>query len=229
MESLKLLQDYLNNIQNQAEMLAQAVVSLNKSFQNEADHLAREQGVQCLKMCHATVIKDLEQARRLEGILSYENSKNELKLSFAGLAVRFITAAITENQKVRNSVNQFFDRSKRNKRPYGTVMVCIGVKWIPDDVRVVSISELAREANRLESEVIQQLQQTGSQVFTESAFSSFIDKLVADIREGRLHLPLTGEKLSKIAEPYCLAFAVKLSKWVAISQPQRPTSIFRSK
>jgi hypothetical protein len=77
-------------------------------------------------------------------------------------------------------------------------MVCIGPNGLPDDVKVVSISQLARELNRPEPEIIDKLQDDGHLLFSEHVFSLLIDRLVGDIREGRLSLPISRNKLAKI-------------------------------
>jgi hypothetical protein len=78
------------------------------------------------------------------------------------------------------------------------VMVCVGPKGIPDDIQVVSISELARESNQPEFEIMQKLQNGGGLVLSQDAFTRLIDRLITDIREGRLHLPIIDNKLSEM-------------------------------
>ena len=84
-------------------------------------------------------------------------------------------------------------------RPFGKVMVRVGPKGLPDDAKAISISHLARDSNRLEPEVVNGLQGNGYLLFSEEVFSSLIDKLVADVRQGKLRLPVPREKLADIA------------------------------
>jgi len=198
MEVLDSFHAYLNNFCHQAGILAEAAVSLSKSFEAEADRLTREDGVQRLKSIHAAIAEGLQRARWLEGVASDQNSKANLPFSIAGSIAKIIVAATTENQRARNFVNQVFDTDADKARPYGTVMVCVGPKGLPDDVRVVSISELARESNREESEVINELQQGGCLLLNEKAFSLLIDKLINDVQGGRSLLPVSTEKLSQL-------------------------------
>jgi hypothetical protein len=78
-------------------------------------------------------------------------------------------------------------------------MICIGPKGLPDDVRAVSISQSARDSNRLEPEIVNRLQENGNLLFSEQVFSSLIDRLIAYIRQGKLCLPVSREKLAEIA------------------------------
>jgi esterase/lipase superfamily enzyme len=183
----------------------------------EADRLSKEDEVQRLKAIHAAVAEELESARRLESAASYGYTKANLPLSLARLAAKIIVTATTENQRARNFVNQVFDTDAHKKPPYGTVMVCVGPKGMPDGVRVVSISELARESNRPESETIQELRKSSYLLFDQEAFSRLINKLVIDMREGRLHLPIPVETLAR-AET--LRLETRKAEWVRCPRPQ---------
>jgi hypothetical protein len=77
-------------------------------------------------------------------------------------------------------------------------MVCVGPEGLPDDAKAVSISQSARDSNRLEPEIVNRLQEDGYLFFSEGVFSSLIDKLVADVRQGKLSLPVSREKLAEI-------------------------------
>ena len=220
MESLESFYAYLRNIRHQTGILAEAAISLGKSFEAEADRLTREDGAQRLKSIHAAVAEELERSRRLESAASYEYTKAILPFSITGSIVKIIVTATTENQRVRNLVDHVVDASAEKKRPYGTVMVCVGSKGLPDDVRVISISELARKSNLSESRTIQELRICGYLLFNQEAFSSLIDKLLIDVREGRLHLPISSEKLAEVGTSGYLRLETKKAEWVLSSRPQ---------
>jgi len=78
-------------------------------------------------------------------------------------------------------------------------MVCVGPKGLPDDATVISISQSARESNRPEPEIMKKLQDDGYLLFSKEVFTVLIDKLVGDVREGRLHLPVSRDRLAEIA------------------------------
>jgi len=219
MEGLESFHAYVKNLCHQAGILAEAAVSLSKSFEMEADRLTREDGAHRLKAIHAAVVEKLEWSKRLESAASYGYTKAGLSFSIAGSIAKIIVAA-TENQRARNFVNQVFDTDADKKRPYGTVMVCVGPKGLPDDVRVVSISELARKSNLSDSETIQELQKRSYLLFSQEAFSRLIDKLVIDVREGRLHLPISSEKLLEVGTSGYLRLETKKSEWVPYSRPR---------
>ncbi len=217
MEGLESFYAYLKSLSHQAGILAEAVVSLSESFEAEADRLTREDGVRRLKEIQATVVAELERARRLESTASYEHTKANLPFEVVGFFAKIIMASTTEKPPALKLVSQVCDTSTAKKRPYGTVMVCVGPKGLPDDVRVVSISELARESNQPESEITQKLQKGGCLLFSQETFSRLIDKLVTDVREGRLHLPIPIETLTG-AET--LRLEARKAVWVRQPRPQ---------
>lgn len=217
MEGIESFHTYLKSLSHQAGMLAEAVVALSESFEAEAARLTREDGVRNLKAIHAAVVAELERSRQMEDAASNNNRRAILPFEFVGLAAKIIVAATIENRRARNFVNQVFDTSAGKKLPYGTVMACVGPKGLPDDVRVVSISGLARESNQQESAITEKLQKGGCLLFSQDTFSCLIDKLVIDVREGRLHLPIPIETL-KGAET--LRLEAKRAVWVRLPRPQ---------
>jgi hypothetical protein len=209
MEGLESFHAYLKNAQHQAGILAEAVVSLSQSFELEAERLTREDQAQHLKAIHTTIVEKLEWSRQMESAARYGNTKARVAWSLAGLAANLITRATTENRQTQEFVDHLFDTSQLAERPYGTVMVCVGPKGMPDDVHVVSISELARESKQPELKVIQKLREHGCLLISQEAFVHLIDRLITDIREGRLYLPVMGNKLSEMVAPTYLRLETK--------------------
>src|SRR4030042_4520245 len=175
MEGLEPFHAYLNDIQHQAGMMTEAVVSLSQYFEAEAKWLNRQDEVQYLKTIEAAVVKELAWLRQMERAASYGHSRANLDWELAGFAAKLVTSVITENRQMHDFVDNVFDTSKHNRCPYGMVMVCVGAKGIPDDVQAVSISELARESNRPESEIIHKLQKGGGLLLSQEAFTCLID------------------------------------------------------
>jgi hypothetical protein len=123
------------------------------------------------------------------------HSQANLILSLGGLAVG---AMGSKNKQLSAIADYLLHTPTDEQRPFGLVMVCIGPKGLPDDVRGVSISQLARESNRLDSQITNKLRKDGYLLFSQEAFSVLIDKLIGDVREGRLSLPISRDKLAEI-------------------------------
>jgi len=199
MAALNISHSYLEDLQSEAKALSEGASALDGLFDKEATRLKREDEASTLRALYHVIVEQLEQAKRSESCASYRDAKADLMFSLTGLAAKIVVAATTKSQRDRNIVNNLFD-TEGHKKPFGTVMVCVGAKGLPDDVEIVSISQLARESNRPQAEILSKLQDEGYLLFSEQEFFLLIDRLVGDVREGKLHLPVSKKKLSEIAQ-----------------------------
>lgn len=216
MESLRSFHDHLGNLQHQARKLTSAGLSLTPLFAEEAKRLSREDEASRLRVLYRSVVAHLDRVKRDEGSESYAQSQINLEVSVIALAMSAGRAIISKNNRL-SRISDSLKSAGIKKLPFGNVLVCVGPKGLPDDVGVVSISRLARESNRDESEVINELKKHGCLLFSKETFSHLIDKLVDDVREGRLRLPISGEKLSDIKTSSLFKPEAKKSKWVPSS------------
>lgn len=216
MESLRSFHDHLGNLQHQARKLTSAGLSLTPLFAEEAKRLSREDEASRLRVLYRAVVAHLDRVKRDEGSESYAQSQINLEVSVIALAMSAGRAIISKNNRL-SRISDSLKSAGIKKFPFGNVLVCVGPKGLPDDVGVVSISRLARESNRDESEVINELKKRGCLLFSKETFSLLIDKLVDDVREGRLRLPISGEKLSDIKTSSLFKPEAKKSKWVPSS------------
>jgi len=197
MESMKSFHDHLENSQSQAKKLTETELALNALFAGEETRLEWEDEASSLKALYRTIVEQLDRMKYSESSACYGDTKANLAFSVTGLAAKIIVAT-TKNQRARNVVNNIFD-TEGHKKPFGTVMVCVGPKGLPDDVRGISISQLARQSSRPQPDIVNKLQDDGYLLFSKEVFSLLIDRLVGDVREGRLSLPISRDKLAEIA------------------------------
>jgi len=193
---MKSFHDHLENSQSQAKKLSETELALNALFAGEETLLEWEDEASSLKALCRTIVEQLDRMKYSESSACYGHTKAKLAFSVTGFAVKII-AATTKNQRAWNVVNNIFD-TEGHKKPFGEVVVCVGPKGLPDDARAISISQLARESNRLESQIINKLQEDGYLLFSQDAFAVLIDKLISNVREGRLSLPISRDKLAEI-------------------------------
>jgi hypothetical protein len=197
MESVKSFHDHLENSQSQAKKLTETELALNALFAGEETRLKWEDEASSLKALYRTIVEQLDRMKYSESSACYGDTKANLAFSVTGLAAKII-AATTKNQGAWNVVNNIFD-TEGHKKPFGTVMVCVGPKGLPDDATVISISQSARESNRSEPEIMNKLQRDGYLLFSKEVFSLLIDGLIGNVREGKLHLPISRDRLAEIA------------------------------
>ncbi|MCD6390910.1 MAG: hypothetical protein J7L92_02790 [Dehalococcoidia bacterium] len=197
MENMKSFHDHLENLQSLAKKLTETELALNALFAEEEIRLECEDEASSLKALYRTIADQLDRTKYSESCACYGDTKANLDFSITGLAVKIIVAT-TKNQRAWNFVNNIFD-TEGHKKPFGKVMVRVGPKGLPDDATVISISQSARESNRSEPEIMNKLQEDGYLLFSQEAFSTLVDRLVGDVREGRLSLPISRDKLVEIA------------------------------
>ncbi|MFC1969313.1 hypothetical protein ACFLVF_02355 [Chloroflexota bacterium] len=198
MEGLNSLHTHLKNLHHQARRLTSTGLSLITLFAQEANRLSREDEASRLKALHSYIRQRLKLVRRSEEAASQGHTKANLIASLGGLALGGIVKRISNNKRVSSFADYLFEMPISEERPFGMVLVCIGPKGLPNGVEVVCISKLARESNRSESEVIKETQEPGYLLFDEKVFSLLIDRLVDDVRDGRLRLPISRETLSQV-------------------------------
>lgn len=198
MESLKPFHSCLENLQTKAKSLTTTGLALNALLTEAGIRLSRGNEASRLKALYRTVLAQLERVERSELSAKHGHSQADLIFSLGELAVGGIMK-MTSKSKQQSAMGDYLLQSPTDKRqPFGLVMISTGAKGLPDDAHVVSISQLARESSREESDIINKLREDGYLLFNEKTFSLLIDRLVTDIRDGRLHLPVSGETLFQV-------------------------------
>ena len=209
MEALTLNSSYLKSLRHQVRKLTAASLSLSSLFAEEAVRLSWGDEASRLEALYFSIRQHLDWAKRIEDAASCRHSDVSLKISLGNLVVGGAIKMLSENKRLLSISDRLLRGLGDEQRPFGTVLVCVGPKGMPDDVQVISISQLARESNREESEVMNKLQRHGYLLFGEEAFSLLIDRLTCDVREGRLSLPISTEKLAEPKTSSCFKLRAK--------------------
>jgi len=197
MEGVKPDAAYLESLGYRVRKLASASLSLSNLLAEEAVRLNWRDEASRLEVLYLSIRQQLDQAKSNEEAASYGYSKANLTVSLGKLAVGSIIKAVSKNEQLQTISNYLLNSLGDERSPFGTVLVCIGTGGMPDDVQVVSISKLARDSDREECDVTDEIQRRGHLLLTEKGFSALIDKLTCDVREGRQFLPVSIEKLNE--------------------------------
>jgi len=199
----------LKNLRYQAVKLTSTGLSLTKLFAEEASRLNRRDEASRLRALYLSIRQQMDWAKSSEDAAKYGHSQANLIISLGGLAVSGIIKMVSRNKELSTFSDYLLTSLTGKRPPFGRVLVCIGPKGLPDDVGVVSISQLARESSREESEVIKELKGRGHLLLSEKVFSLLFDKLINDVQEGRLHLPISTGKLAETKTSSCLKLEAK--------------------
>jgi len=162
---------YLKNLLRQARRLTSSAFSLSAIFAEEANRLSREDEASRLRALYYAIVVQLDRVKWSETSASHGYSQADLIISLGGLALGAIVKRISKNERLSAFADYLLENPTSKERPFGMVLVCIGPKGLPDGVEVVPISRLARESDRQECDVINELQQRGYLLFSEEAFS----------------------------------------------------------
>ena len=176
MESLTSHSACLRNLLCHAMDLTSDSLLLANLFAEESSRLHREDKASHLKALYSSIRKQMDGVKRLESAARHGHSKAKLIISVGGLAVGGIIKMTSKDKGLLAFSNHLLRNLGGNEPPFGTVLVHIGPKGLPDDVGAISISELARESNRAESEVISKLRERGHLLLSEEAFSRLINR-----------------------------------------------------
>ena len=195
MGSLKSFHDHLRNSQSQAKKLNEAGPALNALFAEEGIRLTSEDEASRLRAMYDAIVQQLQQLRQIELSASCGHNQANLILS---LIEATVTAIVSRGNRLSAVADCLLSGPTTRGQPFGLVMVCIGPGGLPADVRVVSISQLARQSGRSQPEVMNKLGGDGNLLFSEAAFSALISRLVGDVREGKVRLPVCKETLAEI-------------------------------
>ena len=143
MESLTSHSACLRSLQRQARKLTSDSLSLANLFAEEASRLNRQDEASRLKALHSSIRQQMDEAKSLENAASYGHSKAKLVTSLAGLAVGVGIQMASEDKRALAFSDHLLKNLGGKERPFGTVLVSIGPKGLPDDVQVVSISRVS--------------------------------------------------------------------------------------
>ena len=113
-----------------------------------------------------------------------------------------LVAAVARNSSVLSVGAHLAESDLTRTAPFGNVMVAVGRSGLPDDVEAVSLSRLARELDRLESDIEAALQTSGYLLMTPEAFSTVLTEFERRVLDGSLSLAVTSEQLSSELASY---------------------------
>lgn len=211
MEGLATHATYLKNLLRQARKLTSSAFSLSAILEEAANRLNRMDEASRLKALYSCIRQQMDRVKRSEDSARHVHSQADLIVSLGGLAAGSIIKMASRNKQLSAFADHLLKSPTNKERRFGLVLICIGPGGLPDDAGVVSISQLARESDREESEVINRLRECGYLLFSEKAFSLLIDKLIDDVQEGRLLLPISTQKLAEIKTSTVIKLEAKKS------------------
>lgn len=196
MDSISSFQQSVEVLYRQAREQTAAIKSLGDVFDQETSYLVRHDQAVCLRSLRIRVLGEVDNIQELETAAGYGFNEAALITGMTELALSGLLAAIIHNRHAFSIGTHLAEGDLTRKAPFGNVMVAVGHGGLPDDVKVISLSRLAREADRPESDIEAALQNQGYLLMTPEAFSSIVTELERIVLDGSLSLPVTIKQYS---------------------------------
>ena len=167
------------------------LASLEETFAQEAEHLHRYDQAQRLDALEERIAREVNDIRRMETAAAYAFEKWTLSSGLAKLALGSLVAAVRHSREHPLSVGARLAQGDFERTaPFGTVLVAVRPGGVPDDVKVVALSQQARELERTESEVVAALKARGYHTMTPESFFTALNELRRKVLNGDLALPV---------------------------------------
>jgi hypothetical protein len=169
---------------------------LETAFIREAEYLYRYDQSRIVRALQDRITQQVAHMRRMEDSESYSFNKTMLITGFAEVLLWSLIAARLHTGEHPLSVGLEHARSDFSRTaPFGTVVVSVGPKGIPDDVQVVSLSQYAREQKKAETEIAAAMEDSGYRLIQAEKFLTTLDELREQVLKGSVGLPVLNSDL----------------------------------
>jgi len=173
--------------------LKQQIITVEQlaiAFARSDIQLNRNEQVARLEVLKSRINKEVEGIERMES--AAQTGYTEGTLLNSGLTFVFgslFMKAMGRKDSLKAGI-QMAGSVLSRKVPYGTVLIGIGKEGIPEDVKVIPVSCLARELKKSEPDVVASLKGNGYLMMTLQMFIQALDKMKSEILDESLSLPI---------------------------------------
>jgi len=197
MESIADFRKWIGEMRSELGEHIYIAKQLATTFTENNLQLFRRDEAARLENLNYRINRDVEYIRQMESAAESGHVRGTLLCS--------VSTFILGSLLVRNTGREDFlkigaqmARSIWNKTvPFGNVLISIGKDGIPEGVKVVSISSLARESNKSEAEVEASLKHSGYLLMTPEKFAKVLDIVKRGIHNGSVSLPIAIDEIIK--------------------------------
>ena len=195
MASLTHYQMHIQEMCRQIKRQVDALVILGDRFASEAQYQYRHDQARSLDDLKETVEQEIKDMQRMETASAIGSMKGAIIFSLAHFTIGIIGAVAIRSDEHPFSVGlQFAEHSLERTTPFGSIVIAVDSGGIPDDVKAISVSKLARDHDKEESEVTAILE-SSFHVMTIDNFFIILEDLKGKVLKGRLTLPVSASYL----------------------------------
>lgn len=198
MEGMTACRQRVESLHCRARAQIHALGVLEKAFAQNAECLRRHDQARCLDDLRVRVTREVRDVQQMETIASSAFTKAMLISGLAKLALGSVLALARRSEEHPLVIGTRLAQSAfEGDAPFGTVIVAVGSSVVPDDVKVVALSQQARQSGKAESEVVAALEASGYRVMTPESFSIALNELKRKVLTGILALPVEASSLGR--------------------------------
>lgn len=189
-----------------------AAEGLAHEFVAAADSVLRHDQAAILRSLKARVMAEVKDAQWREGSASLAFTESNLGWGLAAFPAGLLLGAAAGHKDPLATAAKMADSILGKSAPFGSVLVGVGKHGIPDDVKVIPLSRLARESKMSESQVRATLSSSGCCLTAPQTFAAAVDEIERRILDGAVSLPLSVEGFSGLCPPTLLITVVRAGK-----------------
>lgn len=174
-----------------------AIKGLVDAFTKSDIQLIRHDQAASLRILKIRIMNEVHKIERMEASAQYGNNKGVILGAGAAFIFGSLFVAATRHKDAYKAGARFAASVLSSKAPFGNVLITIKGQGIPEGVKVVSISHLARESSMSDSKVETSLKHDGYLLMTRGQFAEFLDKMERAVIDGSVCLPLARNEVIK--------------------------------
>jgi hypothetical protein len=197
MASLTSYHLHIQELHRQVKRQVDALVILGDRFANEAQYQYRHDQARSLDDLKERLVHEIKDIEKMETASSIGSMQGTLIAGGVKFAVGFLLALASRSEDHPFSVGlQFAESSLERTTPFGNIVIAVGTGGLPYDVKTISVSKLARDKDKEESEVTAILE-SRFHVMTIDNFFIILEELKGKVLQGVLTLPVLASYLNQ--------------------------------
>ncbi len=197
METIADFKNWIETIRYELDQQVIAVKELANSFTENDIQLIRHDQAASLRLLLLRIMKEVENIKQIES--DAQSSANTGALLSSGTALIFGSLFMAEigRKDALDIGSRMAELSLTKNIPFGLVLIAIGGKGLPEDLKIIPVSRFARESTKTEPEVKTSWERDGYLLVTPGQFTHLISKVEQAILDGSVCLPLARSEVRK--------------------------------
>lgn len=185
MEIINELSSLLTNELNAVKRLNDAFMELNRRLAKEAKLIDRLDTIARIDELKSRLVSEVNHIQQKEKNSERVSNAGKVYSGLLGFAAGSIIGKILKQENPVSSGYKLFSKELEKKSPFGIAMMALKEGRKIDDIEVIAISRLAREAKTTEAEIISSLKYQGYSLITHEEFWLSLNHVKEAIKEGK--------------------------------------------